>query len=115
MKQWKYFTPAESEGLTDDLMYKLDRAREYYGHAIVITSGYRDPIKNESIGGVKNSSHTTGEAVDIRIPLDREMRDKLLWALGRAGFDRVGAYNLHAHVDVDKSKPIPAFWSGESH
>lgn len=115
MGRWIYFSEEESKGLIDDLMFKLDRAREYFGHPIVITSGYRDPSKNDEVGGVKDSAHTTGKAVDIRIPKDQQMRDKLLWALGRAGFDRVGAYNLHAHVDVDKDKPTPAFWSGESH
>lgn len=112
---WKYFTEEESFNLVDDLMYKLDRARELYGHAIVITSGFRDPAENALVGGVSESAHTTGHAADVRVPLDREMRERLIWAMGRAGFSRIGIYDAHIHVDVDRSKPSPACWSGISH
>lgn len=30
-----------------------------------ISSGYRSPLTNKSVGGAKNSQHLTGEAVDI--------------------------------------------------
>ncbi len=114
--KWKYFKEEEVEGLLPDLVFKLDRARELFGSEIVITSGYRNPSKNESAGGVKDSAHTTGKAVDIRISADPFMRCKLAWALGRAGFDRVLFYTRHAHADVDKDKPTPIFIDGgESH
>jgi len=112
--KWKYFSEAEVVGLKDDLVFRLDRAREFFGFPIVITSGYRDPEKNEAIGGVKNSAHTAGLAVDIKMPADPVMREKLAWALGLAGFKRFGCYDRHAHLDVDGSKPSPAWWTGES-
>ena len=34
---------------------------------IIINSGYRSPLLNRKIGGVKNSNHLTGCAVDIRV------------------------------------------------
>lgn len=109
----KYFKEKEVVGLIDDLRYKLDRARGFFGYPIVITSGYRDPGKNRDVGGVKDSAHTKGMAVDIRLPADSLLRDRLIWALGRAGFDRVGVYGKHVHVDVDNTKPVPAFFAGE--
>lgn len=114
MDKWRFFSDREVEGLSSDLVYKLDRAREYFGAPIIITSGYRNPDHNKDIGGVQDSAHTKGLAVDIRVPQDQEMRDKLFWALGRAGFERVGAYDRHAHMDTDKDKPTPAFWWGVS-
>lgn len=98
----------------DDLCFKLDRARELFDGPIIITSGYRDPKENEQAGGVKDSAHETGKAVDIRCA-DQEMQKKLIWALCLAGFKRIGAYDKHIHCDTDDSKPSPAFWMGESH
>lgn len=113
MSFYKHFSDKESLGLTKDLMFKLERAREFFGHPIIITSGYRDPEKNESAGGVKDSAHTTGQAVDIRCH-DAELKYKLAWALGCAGFRRIGVYDKHIHVDTDSAKPSPSFWTGKS-
>lgn len=118
MSKWKYFSDNEIVGLTEDLVFKLERARELYGYPIVITSGYRPPAHNAAVGGVSNSAHETGLAVDIRAPIksleNAELREKLAWALGAAGFRRVGTYDRHFHADVDKEKPIPAWWAGKS-
>jgi len=100
------------QGLKEDLVHKLDRARKYYGHPLVITSGYRTKEENLRVGGVPDSAHTHGEAVDLRAPKDQEMREKLAWALGCAGFQRVGRYFRHFHADTDYDKPSPAFWDG---
>lgn len=110
---WKYFTQEEVKGLLDDLVYKLERARELFGHPIVITSGYRDPEHNDLIGGVKDSAHTKGMAVDIRCA-DNDMQKRLIWALCIAGFRRIEAGTRHIHADIDHTKPTPAFWIDES-
>ena len=39
--------------------------RDHFGVPIYITSGYRSLALNKKIGGVKNSQHCTGEAIDI--------------------------------------------------
>lgn len=113
MSRWRYFSDKESFGLVEDLMFKLDRARELFGHPIVITSGYRSPDHNSSVGGVDNSAHVLGRAVDVSVPVDQEMRERLIWSLCTAGFKRIGMYPRHAHVDIDEhDKPSPAFWVG---
>lgn len=43
----------------------LNPAREEYGSAIYVHSGYRSPEVNKKVGGVANSQHLTGEAADI--------------------------------------------------
>lgn len=43
----------------------LQPLRNSINMPIVITSGYRNTEKNNSVGGVKNSAHLTGSAVDF--------------------------------------------------
>jgi len=106
---WKYFSNEEAKGLVPDLMYKLDRARGLYGFPFIITSGFRTPEENQRVHGVPNSAHLKGMAADIRMSQDPLFRMKMAWALGKGGFVRVFVYTRHAHVDVDYSKPHPAF------
>ncbi|MDE5560912.1 MAG: hypothetical protein K2J00_03775 [Bacteroidaceae bacterium] len=46
----------------------LEPLRQYAGQPIIIRSGNRCPALNKAVGGVPNSQHQTGEAVDIHIP-----------------------------------------------
>ena len=45
----------------------LEVLRKRYNAPIIINSGYRSPQLNRKIGGVANSNHLTGCAVDIRV------------------------------------------------
>ena len=45
----------------------LEVLRKRYNAPIIINSGYRSPQLNKKIGGVANSNHLTGCAVDIRV------------------------------------------------
>lgn len=44
----------------------LEEIREEFGHPIVVNSGFRSPVINHKVGGVKNSRHLVGRAADIR-------------------------------------------------
>ena len=47
---------------------QADRMREFLGHPVIVTSGYRSPKLNAAIGGSKTSSHMQGYAIDFRCP-----------------------------------------------
>ena len=49
------------------LVAALQRIRDRAG-PVVVTSGYRCPVHNEAVGGVKNSQHLYGKAADIYVP-----------------------------------------------
>ena len=44
-----------------------DRARAHFGSPATVVSGLRCRQHNQEVGGVENSQHMTGEAVDLRI------------------------------------------------
>lgn len=109
-----YFKEEETKGLSTELVNMLNEAREISGVPFIITSGYRDPQKNDGVGGVKDSAHTKGLAVDIRAS-DEILGKMIAFGLGKAGFVRAGFYTKHIHVDIDKEKPQVIWNGGESH
>lgn len=115
MSKWKFFTESEVEGLNDELVQKLEQAREKAGIPFVITSGYRSPTANQSIGGsVSDSAHLSGLAVDLRCS-EVHQRFLMVKALLDAGFTRLGIYDRHVHSDIDKTKDSEVIWIGTSH
>ena len=89
------------------------RLEEHYGIDVYITSGYRTKEENKKLGGVKNSAHLYGLAVDIRARSGFE-RFVIIKEAFEIGIPRIGVYNNHIHLDVDTSKPFPVVWSGKS-
>ena len=112
-KKWdfKYFKPYEVKGVKHETVAMLDKARGIAGIPFVITSGYRSEAQNAKVGGVKGSSHTSGYGVDIRARNASE-RYKIAKACIEVGFNRVGVYTGHIHVDNDPSKTPEVLWNG---
>lgn len=99
---------AEMDG---DLLQRLDIARGLAGVPFVITSAIRCRAHNYSVGGLKDSAHLGGNAVDIKCDKARD-RYKVLYSLISAGFNRIGIYNNFIHVDNDTTKPARVIWYG---
>lgn len=112
-KKWpyKYFSPSEVQGLDEELVALLDKARGVAGVPFVITSGLRTKEQNRQAGGVPDSSHLTGKAVDLRATTGQE-RHAIIKGCLQAGFTRLGIYSTHIHVDIDTSKPQETIWRG---
>lgn len=91
------------------LLVALDRMRRRFGKPIIVNSGIRCPDHNRSEGGVKNSSHLSGKAADIRVETDRD-RFKLIGLAIEMGVPRIGIGIGYLHLDVDKGKNYPRVW-----
>lgn len=119
MKTSKFFKPYEFircvpsckiEQISQNLLDRLDAARELAQIPFVITSAYRPAAYELSKGRNGYSSHCKGLAVDIRCS-DSSSRLIILQSLLSAGFVRIGIYSKHIHVDIDSSKP-PCIYLG---
>lgn len=60
-------TPEHLANIRDHLAPGLQQIRTRLGRAIVLTSGYRNPVVNAAVGGVPTSAHALGFAADIRV------------------------------------------------
>lgn len=105
-----YFRDSEVVGLKPEFVTLLDQARGLAGVPFIITSGYRDLAHNAAVGGVQDSAHETGLAVDLLVK-DGISGEKINAALHQVGIKRFGYYtDGHIHCDIDYSKPNPCYW-----
>ena len=113
----KYFKEAEFkrlgcslQNMDQRLMNMLDAARGLAGIPFVLTSAYRNPEKNKAVGGVGNSAHTRGLAVDISCPNGRARWLIVINAIN-AGFKRIGIGDNFVHLDIDDTLPHPVIFT----
>ncbi len=90
-----------------ELVRKLQQLRDRVGKPVVITSGYRTPAYNKTVGGAAQSQHLYGKAADIIV---EGMSPATVANHAEAvGFGGIGRYSTFTHVDV---RAIKARWSG---
>lgn len=85
----------------------LQPLREWWGKPITIGSGYRCPELNKAVGGVSNSQHMKGMAVDLCIDGDIQKGKKWFnYIKDHLAFDQViwehnvkGSYWVHVSFD----------------
>ena len=93
--------PAEPQEL---LMRLADRARAYFGRPAHVVSGLRCSRWNQIQGGVANSQHMYGEAMDIRID-GVTAYDLLAWMQQQPEVRYCYAINsTNVHFDIPKGK-----------
>ena len=89
----------------------LTQARIEADIPFYITSWCRCKPHDEQLKGSNN--HTTGKAVDIAYNT-AQARAKIVFALVKAGFKRIGVDFGHNFIHVDdnlEDKPYPALWT----
>lgn len=102
----RYFSAREfqrPESMSYELLWLLDQARELACVPFVITSDVRPG----------SPEHVLGCAVDIRCH-DSSTRFRILKAVMRVGFRRVGVYDRHIHVGVASDLVQDVVWMGVS-
>ena len=91
-------------GLRHELRTELEKLEGNLSFRLHINSGLRSD---------KHSSHQRGLAADIRVTGGWERREVVKAALEQ-GFERIGVYDHHVHLDIDPDRPRPVLWSGIS-
>lgn len=61
------YDPKVFDNMLTLILEVLQPLRDYIGKPIIITSGYRSIALNAKVGGVSDSQHITGQAVDFII------------------------------------------------
>jgi hypothetical protein len=86
------------QGLID----ALEQLRSLAGKEIQIRDGYRCPAYNQEVGGVTDSEHTRGQAVDVGIPgLSLQQMYELVLQIPTFAEGGIGVYDGgFLHVDV---------------
>lgn len=99
--------------LDEKIIEYLQTIRDHFGKSIFITSGYRCKTHNTRVGGIANSFHTQGKAVDIVVSgvSSREVA-KYAESIGILG---IGLYETQkdgyfTHIDTRTEK---FFWYGQ--
>lgn len=101
--------------MSDEFIEMLDEAREIYGKAIIVTSGYRSKeyqqelAKKYKTGVAKNSPHTEGVAADLHVANSKD-RWLLVNSLLLAGFTRIGIASNFVHADISTSRSDEVIW-----
>ena len=91
------------------LIAALDRLERESGVMLEFSSGLRCVECNAAAGGVKNSAHLRGKAVDI-FAGGGALKFKIVSAALAQGFVRIGIGKTFVHLDVDDTLPQRVVW-----
>ena len=87
-----------------ELMAVLELLRVYYNAPVTVTSGYRCPDHNQTVGGAKASKHMEGIAADVKVKgITPDEVYHFLDSLFPESYG-LGLYKGWVHIDVRKSK-----------
>ena len=95
------FLPHTDSRIQPELRNILIRIARAWGQNLTITSAYRSPAYNESVGGAKNSMHQQGKATDIVMSgYSTADRARFIEIAINEGISGIGVYNTFTHVDI---------------
>lgn len=96
--------------MAPDFLAMLDEARGIADVPFRLSSAYRCEKHNEAVGGVEDSAHTKGRAVDV-IARSGFEKWRVVHGLKKAGFNRIGINSKFVHADNDPQKPSHVIWT----
>lgn len=106
---------SKPEDVSQELIFKLNIIRHWYGNPMIVKSGARCAQYNAGIGGEVNSAHLPHpatrqcRAADIYVP-DSAARFKLIKHAHHFGIERMGDGQRFLHLDVAWDLPRPVSW-----
>lgn len=108
------FLPPEKLTSLDDAFHaRVNELEKRLPGDYRVTSTRREPDHNARIGGVPDSAHVKGLALDVAHDGDIIKAMQLAYWVGRLGFVRVEFADRHLHFDIDDTKP-QVQWVGKS-
>lgn len=92
-----------------ELVNILQKIRTYFGKSVTITSAYRTPTHNKSVGGETYSQHLYGKAADIKVNgvTPKKVATYAETLLKNKG--GIGTYSAFTHIDTRTTK---SRWKG---
>ena len=92
---------ADHGGMSEAALAAWSGLTDAWGQPLTVTSAYRDPKRNEEVGGANNSQHMHGNAYDVDTSgMSYDERLALADAAWNAGFRGIGFYDNSMHFDV---------------
>jgi peptidoglycan hydrolase-like protein with peptidoglycan-binding domain len=95
------------------LMSMIDAIASEYGKSFTITSGYRDPKRNQNAGGADKSEHLNHKAVDVILD-DTSIESTLAFVSisSKNGISGIGVYRPgKVHIDIGSRR----YWGPDHH
>ena len=98
--------------LAPEFVEQLNDLEDFLGKPIIVTSGYRNPDHNTTVGGVSKSAHTEQPcwAADIACP-DSATRYKIVDFAFRRNIKRIGIGRDFVHLDRSHNLPEYTIWT----
>lgn len=111
-----------SHFLSDNTLDALQAIRDWSGEPMRVTSTFRTPAHNASVGGASNSQHLYGKAIDAQwisnnafwveaFRNEMKCRGPLYEILQEIGIRGIGFYDTFLHID---DRPTFAAWDYSS-
>lgn len=83
----------------------LMRVQDRWNKRIIVNSGYRSPSYNDYVGGVSNSEHLNGNALDVSWDgFDIASREEFIEIASEEGFRGIGRYDNFVHMDIGRRR-----------
>ncbi len=107
--KYKYFNSKESYKINPDFMKIIDKIRGELGRPMIIRSGFRTKAHNKAIGGVINSRHLSGNAIDVK-RLDGKFAYDLIGLAYKYNIYGIEIATGHIHLDYRPKKDRATFY-----
>jgi uncharacterized protein YcbK (DUF882 family) len=102
--------PCRKSDMKPDTLKRFNAAREIAGIPFNPTSAFRTVEHEKRMNRPGTSAHTTGHAMDIACTNDNA-RMKIVQALLKAGFTRIGIAKTFVHADDSPHKTQNIIWN----